>query len=186
MNMYNHGDDAGGAGLRRGLAAAAVAAAFGLAGCAVPAVYRPTDPGARYDAPHREPYRVEIAPATSRVILGEPVVFRVRVVNGAESPVWIPRDPAVVLTWIYPSGVRDNLVKDLPAAVHFGPGESLQLGPGESIERMVRVRTDAFPRPGLVEFRAVVSIPRNTNPELDPFPGGRFVSNAYGVQVALR
>ncbi len=161
---------------------------FWLAGCAsLPEVYVPERIGriSGESEAGRTPESLVLTITADQheVLPGDPVVFRVRIVNRSDGILWIPRNPDVLFLWIYPDGNRDNHVRDVPEEKYYRHAEMVRLEPGWSHATETQIRTDFFPRTGIVEFRAVLILPHNTNPLIAAFPEGRFYSNRYGVYV---
>ncbi len=166
-----------------GLAAVAAAAAL-LSSCATTgATYRPEKVGLVREAEVRGSLEVVIEPDETHVPLGSPVRFTSRVRNVGVHPVWVPRHPVIVYMWIYPTGRRDNLLRDQPPTHHFMGTEAVMLKPGEELVRRASIDTHYFPRRGITEFSAFLAVPTNTNSELQPFAAGRYISNKFGVRI---
>ncbi len=162
----------------------ALSAVLLCAGCStasrkyIPQTIGTTDAGDTIDG-----LTVSILPLNDRVILGNPLTFEVTIRNIGTSPIWIPRNPQVVLVWVYPNGRRDNVVQETPPSRHFNKHSAVLLHPGKSITKDLTIRTHYFPEPGITEFRAILRVTENTNSHLRPFWRGRALSNAYGVLV---
>ncbi len=137
--------------------------------------------GALEPAAPTTPLAVGLGSPQVKARRGEPILFDVEIRNASSDPVWLPKDPVIVLVWTYPTGQRDNTMMPMTTQVSLGPDKLLQLQPGEKIVRQVTVSTRYFPRLGISKFQAIVQVPSNTiNPAL---PAGRFASNRFGVFV---
>lgn len=112
----------------------------------------------------------------------EPVSFNVYVQNRGDIPKWIPREPYFVFYWIYPTGMRDNYVIETHPTRRFTERDAILLPPGHRMRFTETIPTHYFPRPGIMEFRALCIIPGNSNEDLQPFMTGRLMSNTYGVK----
>jgi len=55
---------------------------------------------------------------------------------------------------------------------------------GEKHSITKNIKTHCFQFQGIVEFRAILDVPENTNPALEPFWDHRIASNGYGILVA--
>lgn len=127
------------------------------------------------------PLAVGLGSSQVKARRGDPILFDVEIRNASSDPVWLPKDPVIVLVWTYPTGQRDNTMMPMATQVSLGPDKLLQLQPGETITRQVTVSTRYFPRLGVSKFQAIVQVPSNTiAPAL---PAGRFASNRFGVFV---
>ncbi len=145
--------------------------------------YRPTRVGRIDAAPAEGPLEMQMVCAQDTITIGEPLYFTVIIRNTSDRPVWLPRNPPLIMAWVYPDGRRDNFLREYPDAQFFSTQNAVLLQPGQQMTRTVAVKTYYFPLPGITEFRALLDSPRNTNPELTPFWSGRLESNAYGVKV---
>ena len=117
---------------------------------------------------------------------GEAITFSVTLKNNSPDALWIPDNPNVLLVWTYPNGRRDNFLQDAPESAFYDQSSAIQLAPGQELTRQMSIKTHYFDFDGVTEFRAVLEVADNTNPELHPFWTGRVVSNGYGVMVAKR
>lgn len=148
--------------------------------------YKPSRIGSVDNPPLESPLVLQLASAQDAVTLGEPIYFTVIIRNTSDKAVWLPRNPDVLLTWIYPDGRKDNFLRETPAPQFFTQHNAVLLHPGQQMTRTITVKTYYFPLPGITEFRAVLRGVQNTNGELQPFWSGRIESNAYGVKVMKR
>ncbi|MBU0676825.1 MAG: hypothetical protein KJ626_01805 [Verrucomicrobia bacterium] len=153
-------------------------------GCSsVPNPYIPETVGVVTPGKLESGLQVRITPIEDHTPLGTPVLFRVHIRNVGENALWVPKDPTLVFLWTYPNGRRDNFVLEDPAPRHFREQEAVLLQPGHQVTLSQAIETYYFPRPGITEFSVVINVPRNTNPELDPFWHGELTSNSYGIRM---
>jgi hypothetical protein len=163
---------------------AVMATALLLAGCAsVPNSYIPRTVGPLDTARITDALEVRIEPGANIAYIGDLIRFQVSIRNVGERAFWIPREPDMLFTWIYPDGVRDNFVCEFPAEHFYSSDDAILLRPGEEIVTHADIKTYFFPTAGITEFQAFITAGRNTNPALNPFWKGRASSNAYGVVV---
>ena len=166
------------------LAIVMLLAAGWLAGCGtIQPRYKPKLPG---DLRNEQPdslLAVTLETTTPKVRIGEEIFLTVRIRNIGDHGVWLPSQPIVLLSWIYPDGVRNNFLPNLPEEQYFERPNAIWLAPGEQIKQRVPVRTYYFMRAGITEFRALLHVGRNTNPDLSPCWRGELQSNAYGIIV---
>lgn len=154
------------------------------AGCGtVPRRYIPQQVGEIPAKNQSSPIEVLIVPSQEIILLGDVLYFTVIIRNRAPHPIWMPRNPHVALTWVYPNGDRDNFLREFPSFEFFSEQTAVLLQPGQQMNRTIAVKTYYFPLPGITEFRAILHCPENTNPALKPFFSGRVGSNAYGILV---
>jgi hypothetical protein len=169
--------------VRRSFAAAAAALLLS-AGCGtIQQPYIPSTVGVIATEQSQGPIEVQIVSSQDTVTLGDPIYFTVIIRNTGERPLWLPRNPHVMLTWVYPNGRRDNFLREFAPEGYFSKQDSVLLHPGQQMLRTIAVKTYYFPHAGITEFRAVVHSPLNTNSELQPFWSGQAESNAFGVKV---
>lgn len=149
-----------------------------MTGCGtVQQAYRPDHLGDLSDDEIDQGIRVTLVPDKYRARIGEPVTFKVVIRNVGDQPVWIPGDPDVLLTWVYPDGRRDNLLRGLSSSTP--PKNAVLLRPGqEQVEHSV-VTTYYFNRAGIHEFRAILTA--DASPKAQPGWTGRAISNGFGV-----
>jgi hypothetical protein len=149
-----------------------------LAGCgSVSQAYKPTQLGNLADNRDGSGIEVTLSPDKYRARIGDPVTFTVVIRNIGAEPVLFPSDPDLLVTWVYPDGKRDNLIrgerKKAPKMLLLSPGD-------EHIAHSV-VTTYYFDRSGIHEFRAIVSGEQLAmNTERHAWQG-RAVSNGFGV-----
>ena len=164
-----------------------VAASLFLVGCStIPDRYIPSSVGSLNDADDSNILKISITPESSELSIGETLVFRVNVKNVSKMPLWIPREPDLLFTWIYPDGRRDGFVHEPQRDQFFTQQDATYLRPGQQISKSVSIRTYYFERKGITEFRAFLRAARNTNPALIPFWTGELASNSYGVNFSAK
>lgn len=148
-----------------------------LTGCGtVQQAYKPDHLGDLSDDEIGQGIQVTLVPDKYRARIGEPVTFKVVIRNVGDQPVWIPGDPDLLLTWVYPDGRRDNLIRGMPSSA---PKSAVLLKPGqERVEHSV-VTTYYFSRAGIHEFRAILTA--DAAPKTQPGWTGRAISNGFGV-----
>ncbi|MCO5061200.1 MAG: hypothetical protein M9963_04245 [Kiritimatiellae bacterium] len=151
-----------------------------LTGCgSVQQAYKPQQLGNLADSRTDSSIEVLLKPDKTRARIGDPVTFTIIIRNVGTESVLIPDDPDLIMTWVYPDGKRDNLLRaerqTAPSLVKLKPGEA-------RIAHSV-VTTYYFDHSGVHEFRAVLYGNNHMamNTEL-PAWQGRAVSNGYGVQ----
>lgn len=140
--------------------------------------YRPSHLGNLADNKVDRGVEVYILPDKYRARIGDPLSFKVVIKNVSSEPILLPVEPDLVLTWIYPDGKRDNIIR--------GPKKKVAvkyrtLAPGESIVENSVITTYYFDRPGIHEFRAILrgdEVAMSTHPQSW---NGRAVSNGFGV-----
>lgn len=159
-------------------AALAIFTVVGLCGCGtVQDTYKPSHLGNLGDGESAKSIQVTLKPDKYRARKGDPVTFTVVIKNTGDQSVWFPRDPDLLLTWVYPDGRRDNLVRSEEAS---GSKEEVLLKPGQDrIEHSV-VTTYYFNRSGIHEFRAIVSSDTDEAASKKSWTG-RAVSNGFGI-----
>lgn len=144
--------------------------------------YIPSQVGPIPDQSREGPLLLTLRPSADTVAIGDVLYFTVTIKNIGERSIWIPRYPDILLTWIYPNGICDGVMRDPEDEKYFTAHNAILLHPHQELTRTLALKTYYFPKPGIAEFRAVMRIPRNTNPELAPFHAGVLISHAYGVQ----
>lgn len=158
--------------------AMAMAAVACLTGCGtIQEAYKPDHLGNLADDQTDSGIQITLSPDKYRARIGDPVTFRIAIRNVGTENVWIPSDPDLLLTWVYPDGKRDNLIRgDRPAA---SPG-LVMLAPGQEHIAHSVVTTYYFDRGGIHEFRAIVTADAETATQQAAWRG-RAVSNGFGV-----
>lgn len=154
-----------------------------LPGCStVPDPYIPSTLGSFRDPIPMRGLELVIVPHQRIIPFRQDITFDVFVQNRGQEAKWIPREPYFVFYWIYPTGMRDNYVIETHPTRWFTERDAILLPPGHRMRFTETIPTHYFPRPGIMEFRAVCIIPGNSNQELQPFMTGRLSSNTYGVE----
>ncbi|MBP7829516.1 MAG: hypothetical protein KA248_06325 [Kiritimatiellae bacterium] len=149
----------------------------------MPERYKPATQGRLDNAENDPAIRVALKTDTPVIAIGEPLYLDLAIRNVGRERVWLPREPTVLVSWIYPNGVHDNFLKEIRDEEHFERGELVCLEPGQQIAQRVEIRTYYFDRPGITEFRARLYGIRNTNPKTEATWTGRLESNSFGVMV---
>ena len=120
-------------------------------------------------------------------ICSDLVRFTARVKNVGPEPMWVPRTPAVIYAWTYPTGRRDNMLLMVPRSVAYTEETAQLLQPGQEFAQPSEIQTQYFPKAGITEFVALLQIPENSNTALPQFAAsGRYTSNRYGVKIVAR
>lgn len=155
----------------------AVAVGVLLAGCASfePPRYVPQRAGSLDDGKNGGGIAVTIRPDQDAVRRGDVIDFTVAIRNVGSQEVMLPRDPDLILTWVYADGRCDNQIVDAPT---IAPVDLVRLLPGQELVRRPSLKTYYFHSRGITEFRAIVSAagPASTWT-------GRAISNGFGVMV---
>ena len=164
-----------------------LAASLLVAGCStIPNRYIPNSVGSLNDADDSNILRISIDSESPELAIGEPIVFQVNIKNISKFPLWMPREPALFFTWIYPDGRHDSFVYEPQRDQFYTREDSVCLRPGQQVTKTVSIRTYYFERKGITEFRAFMRAGRNTNPALMPFWNGELASNSYGVMLGVK
>lgn len=124
-----------------------------------------------------------IEPINEEFVFGRPATFRVLLKNVGERAYWVPREPHILFHWIYPTGLRDHYVRERPTPTFRQTDDVILLEPGFQLVYLEHIETFYFPKPGIVEFRALYISPENLNPKIAPYWSGRIVSNIYGIRL---
>lgn len=149
-----------------------------LVGCGtVQQAYKPAHLGNLADQRAESGIEVTISPDKYRARIGEPVAFKIIIRNVSSDSILFPADPDLLLTWVYPDGRRDNLIRgDRKSAESF-----ILLAPGEEHIAYSVVTTYYFDRGGIHEFRAIVRGEALAMKKDRSSWQGRAVSNGYGL-----
>lgn len=148
-----------------------------MTGCGtVQQAYKPDHLGDLSDQEIASGIRVTLVPDRQRARIGEPVSFKVIIRNVSDRAVWIPDDPDLLMTWVYPDGRRDNLVRGMQTVPHT---DAVMLKPGEERVENSVVTTYYFSRTGIHEFRAILTADASGKQRAGW--SGRAVSNGFGV-----
>lgn len=155
-----------------------------LASCStVPDPYIPTEVGAIDSSQAVRGLELSIEPTEDQIAFKNPVTFRVVIKNKGDTAYWLPRSPYILFYWVYPTGQRDQYVRDIPTREHLRRSGLVQLPPGHQLVYLEHIETFYFPREGVTEFRAAYISPRNLNSTISPFWSGQLLSNSYGVRL---
>lgn len=155
-----------------------------LAGCStVPDPYIPRQVGSLTEPAVVGGLSIEITPLHEYFKFQEPVFFQVALQNTGRTAYWVPRRPYIIFYWIYPSGIKDHYVRQLPHAQFLDERDVVLLEPGHRLLYTERIDTYYFPRPGIMDFRAMYVAVPNTNPAITPYWSGRLHSNTYGLRL---
>jgi hypothetical protein len=156
-----------------------------VAGCATvnDQPYIPAKMGNLNDSLAYGGIKIMLVPDHYQAKIGDLITFSIILKNVSEEPIWIPREPDVLLTWVYPDGKRDNLVRDDEKQAKYTKSNSILLQPGQERTYRSAISTYYFNRRGITEFRALVSANDTANNELNPFWAGQGESNGYGVML---
>lgn len=155
------------------------AAGICLSGCGtVHEAYKPEHLGNLADNASGSGIEITLNPDKYRARIGDPLTFEIVIRNVGDQPVLFPADADLLLTWVYPDGKRDNLIRGdrkLPAS------EGTLLAPGqEKVEHSV-VTTYYFDRGGIHEFRAILTADASASTGPRGAWRGRAISNGFGV-----
>lgn len=155
-------------------------AAVFLSGCGtVQQAYKPQHLGNLADNRTEQGIEIVLRPDRERARIGDPVTFTVVIRNIGTEPVLFPSDPDLLMTWVYPDGKRDNLIR----GERQGAPKMIVLQPGQEHVAHSVVTTYYFDRGGIHEFRAIVYGEAQRlamNNTLASWQG-RAVSNGFGV-----
>ena len=149
-----------------------------FSGCGtVREAYIPDHLGNMSDFRNDQGIKITLIPDKYRAQIGDKLIFKTVIQNVGQDPVVIPSDPDLLLTWVYPDGRRDNLVRDEEGA---RPHDQLVLEPGQKHVVESVVATYYFDRIGIHEFRAVL-YGRNALARNETAWTGRAISNGFGI-----
>lgn len=152
-------------------------------GCAsVPVTYRPTQVGMLPGEGPTSGLVLILRPDRTAARIGDQISFDIILKNLGNSAVWIPSSPEILLTWVYPDGKCDNFVSDSDS--NAASPVLAPLAPGEERRFRSLLTTYYFSRKGVTEFRARLSIPRQTQGDERLAWAGDVASNGYGVLFA--
>jgi len=161
---------------------AAVAILLAAAGCGTfPNEYKPNTVGSLNRPETVAWLQFSIQPLKDTIRSGDLLRFEWTVTNTGTTAVWFPKQPQVMILWIYPNGEHDNLIFEVREAEYYEPDDIFQLKPGASYRQPFGIKTYYFELTGVTEFSATCYVPRNTNPDLPPMWTGKMTSNSYGV-----
>lgn len=152
------------------------------AGCStVPDEYIPVTVGSIGEADSLDGLKMTISTRQTNARIGEPVLFQVRIQNVGSTPLFIPKNPNVVFTWVYADGSRDNFVKDSEYESLLSETDLTILQPNRFITKDIRVNTHYFNRHGITEFWATLQAWHSKTPAKPGVWEGRITSNRFGV-----
>lgn len=167
-----------------GLGGLLLIALLGLSttGCAsVEERYKPQQVGALQDNNAVNGIEVTLIPDRFKAKIGDIVTFSVKIKNVGNEGVWIPKEPDILMTWVYPDGKRDNFVNDFDQAGRYR-GDSFMLPPGQEKIFQSAITTYYFNRGGITEFRAKVNMTgRMAQASSQPTWDREIASNGFGV-----
>lgn len=141
--------------------------------------YIPTHVGNLSDNQSIDGLEMTISPDKPTARIGDVLTFSIILKNVSQQRVIIPIDPEILMTWVYPDGKRDNVIRgysDNPQ-----PKGTLVLAPGESKVYRSAITTYYFDRKGITEFRARASLANLSNQAMAGSWQGDIASNGYGV-----
>ena len=155
-----------------------------LTGCAtVEDKYIPAKMGNLEDSQASGGIRISLVPDHFKAKIGDLLTFSIVLKNESEEPIWIPKQPDFLLTWVYPDGKRDNVIRNPETNKMYTKVNAILLQPGQEKVYRSAVTTYYFNREGITEFRALVSVDKPASKELKPFWNGYAESNGYGVYL---
>lgn len=125
--------------------------------------------------------QVILTPDQYNAHIGDLLSFSIILKNVSAEPIWIPKEPDLLLTWVYPDGKRDNLIRDDVPPVEYTKANSTLLQPGDEKVYRSAITTYYFNREGITEFRALVSANHPVRDDLAPYWAGTGESNGFGV-----
>jgi hypothetical protein len=169
---------------KRLAAFAGVLAAALLAGCAtVEQPYIPAKMGNLNDSLAYGGIKITLVPDHYQAKIGDLLSFSIILKNVSEEPIWVPREPDVLMMWVYPDGKRDNLVRDTDKQVSYTKSNAVLLQPGQERTYRSALSTYYFNRDGITEFRALVRADHPSGNDADLFWAGEGESNGFGVML---
>lgn len=163
-----------------GIAGAAIIAAISSGCASMEQAYIPSQIGNLSDNSAIDGLEMTIAPDKSTARIGDVITFSIILKNVSGRSVIIPTDPEILLTWVYPDGKRDNIIRGYGdnGTQHHG---TVVLAPGSSRVYRSAVTTYYFDRKGITEFRARANVALDTASALAGVWQGDIASNGYGV-----
>jgi hypothetical protein len=147
-------------------------------------VYIPRQLGSVAKADANPDADLEIKPSRMEIRHGDPIEFEVVLVNSSTNDYWVPKNLSPTFVWSFSDGRRDGQLPSPSIPREYDRQELALLKPGEKLSMTKTIKTNFFTRGGLVEFRAILQIPENTNPSIGPVFDGKLSSNGYGVMLA--
>lgn len=155
-----------------------------LTGCAsLEQPYIPAKMGNLNDSLAQGGIKVMLVPDRYNASIGDLLSFSIILKNVSAEPIWIPKEPDLLLMWVYPDGKRDNLIKDEGTPVEYTKANSTLLQPGAEQVYRSAITTYYFNRAGITEFRALVSANHPVRDNLAPYWAGEADSNGFGVMM---
>ena len=155
-----------------------------LTGCAtVDKAYIPSKMGNLEDSQASGGIRMSLVPDHYQAKIGDLLTFSIVLKNVSDAPIWIPKQPDFLLTWVYPDGKRDNIIRNPETNQTYTKANAILLQPGQEKTYRSVITTYYFNRAGITEFRALVSVDKPASKELSPFWNGYAESNGYGVYL---
>ena len=150
-------------------------------GCGtVQGAYKPQSMGLLADSGPVNGIEVTLVPDKATARIGDVVTFSVKIKNVGTQTVWIPREPDILLTWIYPDGKRDNFVNDYASTASTAV-DLLAMAPGQEKVFSSAITTYYFNRGGITEFRAKVNMTGRTAQATTASWNHEIASNGFGV-----
>lgn len=149
-----------------------------LSGCASfepPVVYHPQQAGNLADGDLGAAVSVVLKADQESIHRGDLLGLSIAIRNVGKTAITLPRNPDTLLTWVYPDGRRDNIIKD---AADVAGTELTKLEPGQELVQRSVIKTYYFKHSGITEFRAIVSAAGPANCWT-----GRVASNGFGIMV---
>ena len=153
------------------------------AGCGtVEQPYIPSQMGTLNDGEVIRNLEVTITPDKYQAKIGDPLTFSVTIKNQGTQPVLIHKNPDIIMTWVYPDGKRDNIIRGDDTTP--SGNATILLQPGEQRVTRSIIATYYFDRSGITEFRALVGIKgaSDKNAKWEE----QIASNGYGVMLSER
>jgi hypothetical protein len=144
--------------------------------------YIPAKMGNLNDSLARGGIEISLVPDRYLADIGDMLAFSIILKNVSAEPIWIPREPDMLMTWVYPDGKRDNVIRDAKP-VEYTKANSTLLNPGDEKVYRSAVTTYYFNRGGITEFRALVSANHPVRDGLGPYWTGEAESNGFGVMM---
>ena len=103
-----------------------------LTGCAtVEDKYIPAKMGNLEDSQASGGIRMSLVPDHYQAKIGDLLTFSIVLKNVSEEPIWIPKHPDFRLTWVYPDGKRDNVIRNEETNRTYTKANAILLHPGQ-------------------------------------------------------
>jgi hypothetical protein len=141
--------------------------------------YIPSRVGTLADNKTIDGLEMTIAPDKPTARIGDVLTFSIILKNVSAGSVMIPADPDILLTWVYPDGKRDNIIRGYTDG-DSDKGHAIVLAPGESRVFRSAVTTYYFDRTGITEFRARANVAKTASALSESWQGD-IASNGFGV-----